>query len=361
MIKKGVKWVVGNGEKIRVWQDKWLDGEDGPSTPAGPGADLFPSLLVKDLFVSGTKQWDIPKIRGLVREDDVNRILKIRPSYTGNQDILYWRYGASGNYTVKTGYHLQRTMNHEEQKAQVPNPSQVSPINNMLAKLWKIKIPLKIKMFWWKVLHNGLPVFENLIKRGCGSCNICMVCGEEPESVDHMLIQCRVAKEVWSLACNDNNALINCASTFTDLYSNCLQRALKDPHDTISFFLGWRIWKMRNRLVFENKRDHIIQIINAAYVDAKTWKEALTQCEPTAEINVAPCFNSVQEIIPHDAELYCIVDASWKSPKDKIGIGWSLYSKKGTPRLQRSSAMEPYQLSVGSRGNGNVVSSSTTP
>ena len=38
--------------------------------------------------------------------------------------------------------------------------------------------------------------------------------------------------------------------------------------------------------------------------------------------------------------LYCTVDASWKSPADKAGIGWSLYSKEGILRLQGSSAIE---------------------
>lgn len=341
LIKKGVKWVVGNGEKIRAWQDKWLFGEDDQLSPTGPGAESFPFLLVKDLFVSGTKTWDIPKISSLFRQEDVNKILKIRPSYTGNQDILYWRYGTTGKYSVKTGYHLQKNLDREAHMAQIPDSPHVSPVNNMLARLWRINIPPKIKMFWWKVFHNGVPVLENLVKRGSGGCNICMVCGEESESVDHMLVRCRVAKEVWSLALNDNNASINCTNTSTDLYSYCLQRVSKDPQDTVLFFLGWRIWKMRNKLVYENRRDHIIQVLNAAYVDVKIWKEALTQREPTARIDVASSINSVQEILPHNAELYCIVDASWKSPKDKIGIGWSLYSKDSTPRLQGSTAMEP--------------------
>lgn len=100
---------------------------------------------------------------------------------------------------------------------------------------------------------------------------------------------------------------------------------------------------MRNMLVFKNKRDHIIQVLNAAYLDAEIWKEAIMQKEQTAEIfaEAAPTLNSIQEILPHDCELYCVVDASWKSPNEKISIGWSLCSKEGTPRLQGSTAMEP--------------------
>lgn len=52
--------------------------------------------------------------------------------------------------------------------------------------------------------------------------------------------------------------------------------------------------------------------------------KTLAQRESTAEVITAPVFNSVQEILQHETELYCIVDVFWNSPKDEIGIGWSL-------------------------------------
>lgn len=48
----------------------------------------------------------------------------------------------------------------------------------------------------------------------------------------------------------------------------------------------------------------------------------------------------MQYVLPQETDLYCIVDASWKSPTERIGIGWSLYSKEGTPMIQGSAAME---------------------
>lgn len=105
-------------------------------------------MTVKDLFLSGTRMWDIVKIRRLVRAEDVPRILQIRPSETGQQDILCWRLGTSGTYTVKTGYQLQRTMDLEAQTTQLSSHSQVSLRNNLLNQLWRIDIPPKIKMYW---------------------------------------------------------------------------------------------------------------------------------------------------------------------------------------------------------------------
>ena len=69
-----------------------------------------------------------------------------------------------------------------------------------IKKIWRLNIPPKIKMFWWKLLHDGLPVAYNLNQRGCKLEPTCKVRGDYDENIDHMLIQCRVAREIWSLA-----------------------------------------------------------------------------------------------------------------------------------------------------------------
>lgn len=61
LIQKGLRWVIGNGERVRVWKDPWLQGDQN-NIPVGPGASLYPNLLVKDLFIIGTRHWDINKI-----------------------------------------------------------------------------------------------------------------------------------------------------------------------------------------------------------------------------------------------------------------------------------------------------------
>lgn len=147
LINRGAKWVIGNGLSVWVWKDNWLQG-DCAFPPIGPRAEIYPMMTVKDLFLSGTRMWDIVKIRRLVRAEDVPRILQIRPSETGQQDILCWRLGTSGTYTVKTGYQLQRTMDLEAQTTQLSSHSQVSLRNNLLNQLWRIDIPPKIKMYW---------------------------------------------------------------------------------------------------------------------------------------------------------------------------------------------------------------------
>lgn len=85
LIKKGLHWAIGNGEQIRVWQDNWLLGHP-QSTPTGPGMYIHPNLKVKDLFSSRTFSWNQPLLHQLFQPEDVQRILRFRPSITVAQD-----------------------------------------------------------------------------------------------------------------------------------------------------------------------------------------------------------------------------------------------------------------------------------
>lgn len=105
---------------------------------------------------------------------------------------------------------------------------------------------------------------------------------------------------------------------------------------------------MRSKFIYENKRDHITQVISAAILDEKLSDEATSEntiyaSHKFAENQVHDVSSqcSVFHILPRELDFYRIVDASWKSPADQAGIGWSLISKEGIPRLQGSSAIEP--------------------
>ncbi|CAH8326187.1 unnamed protein product [Eruca vesicaria subsp. sativa] len=50
--------------------------------------------------------------------------------------------------------------------------------------------------------------------------------------------------------------------------------------------------------------------------------------------------NSLNDILHHTG-MYYIVNGSWKSPAEKAGIGWSLFSREGIPRLHGSSEIDP--------------------
>ncbi|KAG2240023.1 hypothetical protein Bca52824_091143 [Brassica carinata] len=193
--------------------------------------------------------WDIRLIHSLFCTEDSSKILSIRPSLMNGEDIIRWKFGSRGIYTVKTGYHVQRTLDREEQQDQSSINTSTQVRNGMLTKLWKINAIPKVKIFWWKILHNGLPVADNLSKRGCKIDTLCQICGEEIETIDHMLLQCRVTWEIWTMALSDISIHLNRSSTVYDLFSYILNTGAEDQKNILPLMLSWRIWKMRNKLL----------------------------------------------------------------------------------------------------------------
>lgn len=51
----------------------------------------------------------------------------------------------------------------------------------------------------WKVAHNSISTAENLHKRKMVADSTCQLCGEHQETTNHLIFQCRVSKEIWSM------------------------------------------------------------------------------------------------------------------------------------------------------------------
>ncbi|KAL4314096.1 hypothetical protein AHAS_Ahas15G0050900 [Arachis hypogaea] len=63
--------------------------------------------------------------------------------------------------------------------------------------LWKLKIPHKILLFAWKILHNKLLVLLLIHQRFSFTLTTCLICKSAPESLMHYLFFCRDANLVW--------------------------------------------------------------------------------------------------------------------------------------------------------------------
>ena len=128
-------------------------------------------------------------------------------------------------------------MDKETRHNQVPVSSQSQLQHKPISKGWKLNLPPKLKMFWWKVLHNGLPVADNLRKRGINIYSYCQVCGEEIETVQHMLMRCRVAKEIWSLLLEELPEFPQSYIAILQLFQYLIDRSTAHSQENLLFFL----------------------------------------------------------------------------------------------------------------------------
>jgi hypothetical protein len=65
--------------------------------------------------------------------------------------------------------------------------------------VWKAKVPPKVAFFVWTAALGKILTMENLRRRGIIVVNWCCMCKVDGESVDHLLLHCPYAKELWDM------------------------------------------------------------------------------------------------------------------------------------------------------------------
>ncbi|CAN1152557.1 Uncharacterized mitochondrial protein AtMg00310 [Linum perenne] len=105
ILRRGIRWKIGDGESIRVWNTPWLrdDANFRVETPPFAGSEEF---RVKELFVNGGVAWDEGEIQLLFGERDWKEILSLPGGCSGKRDDLVWHFGKDGLYSVRSGYHV---------------------------------------------------------------------------------------------------------------------------------------------------------------------------------------------------------------------------------------------------------------
>lgn len=112
----------------------------------------------------------------------------------GNPDKLMWKHSMSGNYKVNQAYclihQLQTLLNNGEQSITMASDSTWKFI-------WNVQLPVRILNFIWKIMHDSLPVFVILNRKGISTSTRRLLCDAEKESITHLFLQCTFARAVW--------------------------------------------------------------------------------------------------------------------------------------------------------------------
>lgn len=93
------------------------------------------------------------------------------------------------------------------------------------------------------MLSEALPVVELITKRGMKVDSRCQVCGDEGESIKHVILSCSLARQVWTMSnipSHENGfecyALFSNLSFFLSVYKN---RNIPQKTRTL---IPWLVW-----------------------------------------------------------------------------------------------------------------------
>jgi len=196
-------------------------------------------LLSELLTTSGS--WNVEAIRALVLPIDAAAILR-QPLGQGDGDFWAWEPERSRIYSVRSAYKIIYRRKWEESFGHLPSSSG----DAMWKKIWKLEVPPKVRVFWWRVLHEFLPMKQILFRRHIEPEAFCEVCGEPEESIRHVLLDCTVARQFWQYtrwATGVKLPSLNAETWAADLMSQLCPR-----RDRALIMIGmWALWMLRNR------------------------------------------------------------------------------------------------------------------
>ena len=184
-LKFGYKWHVGNGKKVRFWEDNWF----GNAPLTVQFWDLF--CICDQKGVTLSEVWDGSEVKLTFRrtftEEMITRWFELIGIVEGvclseEGDSLVWQYESNGIYSTQSLY-------------AVINFRGVQPV--FVPAVWNIKVPPKIQVFHWLLSNNKLMTIDNLAKRGVDKPKNCRFC-DEIETINHLFFQCVVAKKIWA-------------------------------------------------------------------------------------------------------------------------------------------------------------------
>jgi hypothetical protein len=229
---------IKNGEQIRFLEDKWLGNYSfehqyptlynivrRKNDTISKVLSAVPLSISFRRYLSGNNL--------ILWNNLVGRIAQVQ--LVDTEDVFRWDLHQSGQFFIHSMY--QALINNG-----------LVPTNN---KIWKVWIPLKIKIFMWYLYKGVVLTKGNLAKRNWNGSKQCSFCCKE-ESIQHLFFDCYYAKFMWGLiqitfGIWPPHNIIHLFGIWVNSFHRTLKRQLLAG--ALAFY--WAIWLSRNDIIFD--------------------------------------------------------------------------------------------------------------
>jgi hypothetical protein len=122
------------------------------------------------------------------------------------------------------------------------------------------RCPLKCKVFYWR-----LPTNERRFRHNLSPLATCLSCPED-EDMDHMVLLCPRAQEVWSFFHSDFGSRdLRCFADIWLVHDHSYEEA------TVNTVIAWTIWKKQNYLTFNGIVEDLPFATRRCIEDVRLW------------------------------------------------------------------------------------------
>jgi hypothetical protein len=195
--------------------------------------------MVQELLDPHIGEWSEGQLNANFESVDIHAILQI-PIGGFDDDIWAWHLERHGNFTVRSAYRALIQANEERTTIGREASDQV-----FWKKLWKMKVPPKVRNFWWRVIRGFIPCRSVLKNRHIDRISFCQACGCE-ETIWHALFECTWAKLFWQEIKEVTGVKIPelHPTTWT---MDLIDSSIVNQSEAVVILCGaWAVWSKRN-------------------------------------------------------------------------------------------------------------------
>ena len=143
--------------------------------------------------------------------------------------------------------------------------------------IWKMTAPPKVCFFFGLTLHRRCWTVDRLWRHGLQVSNAYITCDQAAETIDHILLSCCYAREVWHrcLSAAQLQAFVTidgeCALDWWLASHKRLPKALRPAFDSLFFLVGWSLWKERNNRTFNAIVSTPPELVQLIWTEGRSW------------------------------------------------------------------------------------------
>ncbi|KAG7588389.1 Reverse transcriptase zinc-binding domain [Arabidopsis suecica] len=302
-----------------VWVDKWIL-DTFPRRPINKELMMDLNLKVSSL-ITAQGEWNVPRLNELFPPCDVTHIRSFPPEVS-LADKSVWAYTKDGNYSVKSGNWV---LTREAELTEVI-PADLQVANKTKERVWKVVTAPKIRIFLWRVLSGALAIAECLRRHGLNINPVCQLCTGSNETISHVLFDCHLAHNVWSitgLPLWSHGSSISITERVDHLLNLMEKQDVdKELREAIPWLL-WEIWKARNSALYAAKTNSPHFVVATALEDAKEWLQQNIHSQQGGVLrNQRQMIGEKLWTKPAFGKIKCNIHTSWIKDSCHVGGAW---------------------------------------